>query len=956
VVNSLGMRRDARSVGAIAELFGNADATVAAAAAEALGKIATPDAAVALAKARVAQAARNSLHNAQLQCAERLAAAGNAALATEIYERIWSSNEPAACRMAGLVGLAKVAPEKAAPAVLATLDSDDPLLQATAARLAGQLPGKETTAALVDRLTKLDPGGQVLVLGMLARRGDRSAEEAVARLTAAEDQAVRVAAVQAMADLGGPSAVEPLVRLAAAERGPVQQAARTSLARARCADIEQKLLSMASSGEPAARAEVFRALAARANEKAVPILLEAADSRSQTSAALRCAALDALAVLAPAESHGKLVALLVAAPTPDDAEAAERAVAATGGRIGQGPERVAPVIVALSAAPVQAKPLLLRVLAGFGGPEGLEAVRGQLVGSDAALRDAAVRALAAWPDASAAADLLKITQGSENEVHRVLALRGYLRLVGEVPDGSARLKMLEQIRPIATDAAAKRMLLAALSQAPDAGGLQVAADFLGDAEVHGEAAAATLAIARAVVRIDPDAVRAAMRKLIDSTKDEQVAKQAVAMDEEAQKTPSPAAEQQALQRDQKRSDAQKAALAKLAPKGFHLACYLNCGPDTADGAKGGPLLRRVAGGPYFWGESIRVADPRFGAVFFDGQRVVFEASGLNPKRAYQIGFTWWDFDHDTRAQSVLMATGKGERETTALAKTRLPSGANKQGPEEKTLPVPRGLYADGSMRITFRNENVPNAVVSELWLWESDAEESPTLSQSTADQQPKPNILLVTGQELHDWRATTPVLVHILEKDPRLRVRVVEDPSFLADPSIHNYDAIVMNWMNWKAPSPGPEARENFKRYVAKGGGVVMIHFACGAWQDWPEFREIVGRVWDPKLRAHDPRGPFRVTMTDVKSPIIDGLQAFEADDELYTCLAGDRPVEVLAVARSKVDQKDYPMALTHRYGKGRVYQCLLGHDVKAMRMPGVDELYRRGCAWAAGLPPVAGK
>jgi type 1 glutamine amidotransferase len=46
-------------------------------------------------------------------------------------------------------------------------------------------------------------------------------------------------------------------------------------------------------------------------------------------------------------------------------------------------------------------------------------------------------------------------------------------------------------------------------------------------------------------------------------------------------------------------------------------------------------------------------------------------------------------------------------------------------------------------------------------------------------------------------------------------------------------------------------------------------------------------------------------------------------------------------------------MAFVYTSGKGRVIQCLLGHDVKAMQMPGVGELYRRGCAWAAGLPPA---
>ena len=39
--------------------------------------------------------------------------------------------------------------------------------------------------------------------------------------------------------------------------------------------------------------------------------------------------------------------------------------------------------------------------------------------------------------------------------------------------------------------------------------------------------------------------------------------------------------------------------------------------------------------------------------------------------------------------------------------------------------------------------------------------------------------------------------------------------------------------------------------------------------------------------------------------------------------------------------------ALTH--GKGRVFHTTLGHDVKALTVPGANELIRRGALWAAG-------
>jgi type 1 glutamine amidotransferase len=216
-------------------------------------------------------------------------------------------------------------------------------------------------------------------------------------------------------------------------------------------------------------------------------------------------------------------------------------------------------------------------------------------------------------------------------------------------------------------------------------------------------------------------------------------------------------------------------------------------------------------------------------------------------------------------------------------------------------------------------------------------------------------ILLVTGLEYpgHPWRQTAPALAEALEKDARIQVQIIENAHALTNLDLTPFKAIVLNYMNWEQPSPGDKARENLRKFVANGGGFALVHFACGAWQDWPEFRNLAGRAWNPKLRGHDPRGKFAVNITAAKHPITAGLKDFETDDELYTCLDGERPIEIIAKATSKVDQKDYPMAFVLNYEKGRVFHCVLGHDLKAISFPEVFELYRRGVAWSAGLAPV---
>lgn len=213
-------------------------------------------------------------------------------------------------------------------------------------------------------------------------------------------------------------------------------------------------------------------------------------------------------------------------------------------------------------------------------------------------------------------------------------------------------------------------------------------------------------------------------------------------------------------------------------------------------------------------------------------------------------------------------------------------------------------------------------------------------------------VLLVTGVDpAHNWRLTTPVLRDVLQQDKRIEVRVVEDPEFLASPAVQDYDVVLLHFENDKPLRHTSEARENLAKFVKQGKGLVVLHFACGALSEWPEFAEVAGRVWDRK-NTHDRRGPFTVKITDAEHPITLGMKDFQADDELYFCLTGKREVRVLAVARSKVTGKEHPMALVLEYGKGRVFNTPLGHDAKAMMMPGVAQLVRRGCLWAAGREP----
>jgi putative heme-binding domain-containing protein len=214
-------------------------------------------------------------------------------------------------------------------------------------------------------------------------------------------------------------------------------------------------------------------------------------------------------------------------------------------------------------------------------------------------------------------------------------------------------------------------------------------------------------------------------------------------------------------------------------------------------------------------------------------------------------------------------------------------------------------------------------------------------------------VLILTGRQhpAHDWQKTTRAIEEVLARDSRLRVTVVRDPEFLAKPALAGHDVLILNYMNFERPGLSDRAKANLLKYVAGGKGLVVVHFANGAFRDWPDYRKLVRRVWVDKKSGHDPYGRFVLSIPKRDHPITRGLKEYETTDELYFKQQGDLPIEALLTARSRVTGKQEPMAFVYNHGKGRVFQTVLGHDAAAIRTPGTAEVIRRGCVWAAGRP-----
>jgi len=165
--------------------------------------------------------------------------------------------------------------------------------------------------------------------------------------------------------------------------------------------------------------------------------------------------------------------------------------------------------------------------------------------------------------------------------------------------------------------------------------------------------------------------------------------------------------------------ARQQALAANAPKGATLATYLDCGCQRESAGAGPVKIVCLSAKPYrFPAEGVDVPATQ-ATVFFDGEQVVFEIHGLDHKKDYLAGMTWWDFDNGNRTQSVLVGSPDQRLVRLAVPAIRLPDYKDSgMLPAERRFQLPVTFSQDGKLRLVVQRVEGANAVISELWVWQ----------------------------------------------------------------------------------------------------------------------------------------------------------------------------------------------------------------------------------------------
>jgi HEAT repeat protein len=455
VIGSLGVRRDAASVPALAGLLGEADQKVACAAAYSLGMIGGLDAAQALSDAvkTAPEGTKEALANGLLICAERLLADGNKAKAALVYKTLLGRGEPkhlCLAAMRGLVAVTDPASEDRIRIILALLANNDHDMRAMGFQQVREAAkGPAATKTFVERLAKLPADGQVGLLDALADRGDKTARDAALNMLASPAVEVRAAAIRSLGSLGETADVSRLIQTLGAASDQERGAAEVALTRLQGPDVNATIVAEMKPSQPKLRVQLLEVLVARRALDVTGAMLAAAEDKNGD---VRAAALAALGKLAGPELAANMVDTVLKAPAGPQRETAEKTVMFVCNRIGEADKRADPVLGVFEHRDDADKTALLPLIGRLGGSAALKVVEAAIGDANPARREAGIRALCNWPDASVAAKLTELAEKAADAGQRAAALRALMR-VAALPDKRSeaeRLDLLKKAMSLAT--------------------------------------------------------------------------------------------------------------------------------------------------------------------------------------------------------------------------------------------------------------------------------------------------------------------------------------------------------------------------------------------------------------------------------------------------------------------------------------------------------------------------
>ncbi|MGD9853454.1 MAG: HEAT repeat domain-containing protein [Planctomycetaceae bacterium] len=495
-INSIGVRHDADAVDLLIARLQDSDSQVASAAAVALGRIGTADAAESLRQTLAVAPAviRSAIAEGCVLCAERLLSAGQLVEAAAIYDEVRRADVPRQRIVEATRGAILARNQGGIPLLLEQFRSPEKAMFQLALSTAREFPGGKVDQALADEMVRATPDRAALMIQAMADRPETVILTAVLNAARQGPQPVRISAIDALSRVGDDSCLSPLLEMALEADAEVTQTAKGTLAVLPGETVDARIVALLPDAG-GAMYPLLLELVGRRRIGAVSELLVALDHADQV---VRSAALFALGETIALENLPVLISQAIAPPHPEDAPAAQQALKAASIRMPDAEACAAELADAVErTSSVQNKIALLEILSAVGGTHALATVGAAARSTDPQLLDTSSRLLGEWMTEDAAPVLLDLAKAGSGEKYQVRALRGYIRIARQfaLPE-QQRVEMCRQAFETARQPAEQKLVLDVLKRYPNTETLKLAIQAIQVPELKTDANQATLAIAQ----------------------------------------------------------------------------------------------------------------------------------------------------------------------------------------------------------------------------------------------------------------------------------------------------------------------------------------------------------------------------------------------------------------------------------------------------------------------------
>ena len=492
LIQSLGVRRDQKAIPLLDAALTDQDHVVAAAALNSLCRIGGEDALWVLNEQKQLEPdRRRQMCQLILLSVADVRASGDECEMPVLARYLGRDDPHVGVRgSARLVGMQLRKRNEGAGLLIDALAGKDLVLQSAAIRALHLDPKETLLKELAARYPDLPPGIQLRVVRALADGRQAAALPIIVQATASEVPAVRKAALAALSSVGNATSVPALVDALQSDDMELVKQVEAGLARLPGPGVDVALVAGLQRSSVTGQQEIVRILAARSSKNVVPVFLALTESQD---AGVRGEAIRALGLVADATAGLQVIELL---DETRDREAVEAALV----MIYRKADTVDPLLPALQQASGPRKASLVAVLGALGGPEACKALRAALKTRDAGTRGAALRALAAWHDATPLDDLLAEAASTQDSTIKFLALRGVANLAPMAKDRKPddRVALLRKTIALSDHHGQITPILSALGKIPCRAAAELAAGYLNDPALRDEAALAVVEIGEAL--------------------------------------------------------------------------------------------------------------------------------------------------------------------------------------------------------------------------------------------------------------------------------------------------------------------------------------------------------------------------------------------------------------------------------------------------------------------------